>query len=99
MLKGENTSTPAMLGIDVYNEETISTREGLSYDHIVREYHNTRERLLVLNQQASDEILTTRSALPWGSEGNFEQITEEFSQHEMEYVEDNRKIIEEHSKA
>ncbi len=97
ILKGEATPTPAMRGIDVYNEETVSTREGLSYDHIVREYHNTREKLLELIRQANDEVLTTKATLPWGGEGTFEQIAAGLSDHEMTHVEDIRKFIEEHS--
>ena len=46
LLKGETPPTPAARGVDVYNAETVSTREGLSYDHVIREYYNTREKIL-----------------------------------------------------
>lgn len=95
LIKGEIPPTPAMRGIDMYNAETVSTREGLRYDHIVREYINTREKLLALVSMASDEILTQKAILPWGGEGTFEGITQVFSPHEIEHAEDVKRIIEE----
>lgn len=95
LLKGETPPTPAARGADVYNAETVSTREGLSYDHIIREYYNTREKLISLIRQASDEILTTRSTLPWGEEGSVAGLARFFSEHEAEHAEDIKKFIEE----
>jgi hypothetical protein len=95
LLKGETPPTPAMRGVDVYNAETVSTREGLSYDHIVREYYSTRERLLSLIRQANDKLLTAQVTLPWGGEGTAEGVTKFLSGHEAEHAEDIKKFIEE----
>ena len=95
LLKGETPPTPAMRGVDVYNAETVSTREGLSYDHIVREYHSTRKNLLSLVRQASDELLTTKATLPWGDEGTVEGVAKFLSGHEAEHAEDIKRFIEE----
>lgn len=95
--KSEIPATPAMRGFDLYNAETVSTREGLSYDHIVREYVSTREHLLSLVRAASDEILTTKATLPWGGEGTFEQIAENLCEHETTHAGDIKKFIEGHN--
>jgi hypothetical protein len=97
LLKCETPPTPAMRGVDVYNEETVSTREGLSYDHIVREYVDTRAKLAGLVRQMSEEMVAQKSTLPWGGEGSLEDIVQVFGPHEMEHVMDVKKIIDENT--
>jgi SAM-dependent methyltransferase len=93
LLKGETPPIPAPRGAEVYNEETVSTREGLSYDHIVREYVDTRSKLLNLMRQIPEEMVTQKSVLPWGAEGTLEEIVQIFGPHEMEHAMDVKKII------
>ena len=95
LLKGELPPTPAMRGTTVYNDETVSTREGLNYDQILREYISTRSNLLSLIRSASDDILTKKSTLPWGEEGSFVDLANIFTPHEIEHAEDVKKMIEE----
>ena len=95
MLKGETPPIPAPRGVDVYNEETVSTREGLSYDHIVREYVNTRAKLISLVRKMTEEMVTQKSILPWGEEGSLADIVQVFGPHEVEHASDVKKIIEE----
>jgi hypothetical protein len=95
LLKGETPPTPAARGTTVYNEETVSTREGLSYDHIVREYVETRAKLMNLVRQMSEEMVIQKSVLPWGEEGSLADIVQVFGPHEMEHAADVQKIIEE----
>lgn len=98
LLKNEIPPTPAMRGMDVYNAETVSTREGLSYDLILREYISTREKLIILIRSASDEVLTKKSNLPWGEDGTFEDLARIFTPHEIDHAEDVKKLIEEEKK-
>jgi len=95
LLKGEIPPIPAPRGPNVYNEETVSTREGLSYDHIVREYVSTRAKLITVVRQMTEEMVTQKSILPWGDEGSLESIVQVFGPHEMEHAMDVKKIIEE----
>lgn len=95
LLKGETPPIPAPRGVDVYNEETVSTREGLSYDHIVREYVNTRAKLISLVRQMTEEMVTQKSILPWGDEGSLADIVQVFGPHEVEHATDVKKIIKE----
>ena len=99
LLKGETPPTPAMRGVDVYNEETVSTREGLSYDLIVREYVETRAKLVSLIGQISEELAVKKSVLPWGGEGSLESIVQVFGPHELEHAADVQKIIKENKQA
>lgn len=93
LIKGEIPPTPAMRGAVVYNDETVSTREGLSYDHILREYSSTRERLLELIHSAPEEVFTQEAVLPWGDQATFERMAIFLASHELEHAEDVRKII------
>ena len=95
LIKGETPPTPAPRGPEVYNEETVSTREGLSYDRIVREYIETRARLVALMRQIPEEMVTKKSILPWGEEGSLEDIVQVFGSHELEHAHDVKRIIEE----
>ena len=95
LIKGEMPPTPAKRGTTVYNEETVSTREGLSYDHIVREYVETRARLIALMREVTEDMIVQKSILPWGEEGSLEDVAEIFGPHELEHASDVKKIIEE----
>jgi len=95
LVKGETPPIPAPRGPNVYNEETVSTREGLSYDHIVREYVDTRSKLIAVLHQITEEMVTQKSILPWGGEGSLEDIVQVFGPHEMEHAMDVKKIIDE----
>lgn len=98
IIAGEAPATPAMRGIDVYNTETVATREGLSYDHIYREYIETRKVLLDLIRAMPEEKITQKFILPWGGEGSLMDIVNIFGPHEGEHAEDVRKLMEELSK-
>ena len=94
LVKGEKPPTPAMRGPVVYNDETVSTREGLSYDRILKEYVETRAKLIGLIRQISEEMVTQQSILPWGAEGSLEGIIQVFGPHELEHARDVEKLIQ-----
>jgi hypothetical protein len=90
---GKEPATPAARGMDVYNAETVATREGLSYDHIYREYLQTRENLLQLIRQMPEEQVTQAYTLPWGGSGSLEDIVKIFGPHEIEHAQDVAKLL------
>src|SRR5688572_12797025 len=92
---GEIPSVLAPRGLDVYNQETVATREGLSYDRIISEYVQTRARVIELVGSISEEMVTQESILPWGGHGSLLSIVDNFGGHEMEHVVDIEKLISE----
>ncbi len=90
---GQPGLTLAAQGIDVYNAEIVATREGLDYDHIYREYLQTRRVLLDLIRQMPEELVTEQYGLPWGGYGTLVDMVNIFAPHEEEHAEDVRKII------
>jgi hypothetical protein len=95
LVHGTAPATPAVRGMDVYNAETVSTREGLSYDHIYREYIETRRRLLELIRTMPEEKILQTHVLPWGGEGTLVDLANIFAPHEEEHAGDVNLIIEE----
>ncbi len=98
IVAGETPATPAARGVDVYNAETVATREGLDYDRIYREYIETRRILLDLIRAMPEGKITEKFILPWGGDGTLVDIVNIFGPHEEEHAEDVRKIIEESNK-
>lgn len=85
--------TSAARGINVYNAESVSTREGLDYDHIYREYIQTRKVLLDLIRQVPEDLLSKDYVLPWGGHGSIIDMVDIFAPHEVEHAEDVQKLI------
>lgn len=96
LLEGSVPATPADRGIDAYNEETVATREGLDYDHIYREYIETRKTVLALLEKVPEEKITMEYTLPWGDQGTLVGIVHTFGSHEEEHAEDVAKILLKH---
>ena len=93
LMAGQIPATPASRGIDAYNAETVATREGLDYDHIYREYIQTRKILITLLQDIPEEKIESEYVLPWGEPGTLVDIINIFGPHEEEHAEDIEKII------
>jgi hypothetical protein len=99
LMAGKIPATPAARGMDVYNAETVATREGLDYDHIYREYLQTRKVLLQLLREVPDEKVTAQYILPWGEPGTLVDIINIFGPHEVEHAEDVEKLIVQHKES
>ena len=93
LMAGAIPATPASRGMDAYNSETVATREGLDYDHVYREYVETRKTVLKLLLEVSEQQLTQEYILPWGEPGTLVDIINIFGPHEEEHAEDVAKII------
>ncbi|MCX7755547.1 MAG: maleylpyruvate isomerase N-terminal domain-containing protein [Anaerolineales bacterium] len=91
---GQPGLTVAAEGVDVYNAATVSTREGLSYDQVYREYVQTRRILLDLLLQVPEEEITRAYVLPWGGYGTLEDLVRIFAPHEEEHAADIRNIVD-----
>ncbi|MCG2784090.1 MAG: ClbS/DfsB family four-helix bundle protein [Anaerolineae bacterium] len=92
-IAGREPGTPAMRGLDVYNAETVATREGLDYDHIYREYIRTRDILIDLIGGMPLEKAAQPFTMLWGDQGDLKILLTVFIEHEIEHAGDVRKII------
>jgi hypothetical protein len=93
-LAGEPPATPASRGIDVYNAETVSSREAIPYEVTQREWEASRTVLLDLLQTLTDEQLHANFVFPWGKQGTVEDLVEIFTEHEETHAKEIRAIIE-----
>lgn len=90
---GKEPATPAVQGIDVYNAESVATREALSYRHIVQEWELAREQLKAAILEMPDDILEKPLLLPWGGMGTAAQIVAIFASHEKEHTKEIHALI------
>ena len=65
----------------------------MDYDHIYREYIQTRNILLNLLQEIPEEKIDFDYVLPWGEHGTLADIINIFGPHEEEHAGDIEKII------
>jgi hypothetical protein len=93
LMAGDIPATPASRGVDYYNAETVATREGLDYDHIYREFIETRKEVLSLLQAVPEDKITAHYILPWGDPGTLVDIINIFGPHEEEHAKDIEKLI------
>jgi hypothetical protein len=93
IMAGSVPATPAARGIDVYNAETVAARAGLDYDHIYRDFIETRKILMTLLKEVPEEKITAQYILPWGEPGSLVDIIHIFGPHEEEHAEDIAKLI------
>lgn len=89
-------SPAAARGVDVYNAETVHTREGLDYDHIYREFLASRERVLALARPFPPQKMNAVMPFVWGNSGTLEDLLNTFIAHEHEHAADMRKLIAKH---
>ena len=93
-LAGKVPATPASRGIDIYNAETVTSREAIPYELTQKEWEASRAELLSLLEQLNDEQLHAHFILPWGDEGTIEDLVETFTEHEETHAREIRAIIE-----
>ncbi len=79
---GEEPATPAVRGIDVYNAQSVATREALSYEQIVKEWKLAREQFKAAINAMPAEMFEEPLLFPWGATGTISQIVAIFADHE-----------------
>lgn len=83
----------AARGINEYNAQTVSTREGLSYDHIRREWDRTHELIIKALNDLPLEKYHQALTFPWGEDGTVAYLVEIFVHHEEEHAEHLREWL------
>jgi len=93
-LAGDVPATPASRGIDMYNAETVSSREAIPYAVTQREWEASRAELLDLLDKMTDEQLHVPFGFPWGNHGTIEDLVEIFAEHEETHAREIRGTME-----
>ncbi len=85
---GREPAAPATLGIDVYNAESVETREALSYEQTLKECELAREQLKAAIVELPPEKLKEPLLFPWGPTGSVERLIRIFVHHDREHAEE-----------
>lgn len=93
LLASKPPATPAARGIDVYNAETVSSREAIPYQVTQLEWETSRVMLLSLIRKMNEEQLHAHFILPWGNQGTIGDLVEIFTEHEETHAKEIREII------
>lgn len=94
LMSSKFEDVPSVRGVNIYNAETVSTREALSYEHSLREWEASREAVKKLILEVPDEKMKEVFPFPWGGSGNVADMLRIFYEHEEEHAEEIRGIIE-----
>ena len=90
---GRESGTPAARGIDSFNEQSVETREALSFEQTRREFDVTRTEVKQAILDIPDDKFFEKMILPWGGYGTVEGIVNIFAEHEVEHAEEIRKAM------
>jgi hypothetical protein len=91
---GHPPSLDAIRSLDEYNAHTVSSRNDLNYDHVLKEWRLTRQILCTLIEQMPDDKFTEPLLVPWGETATVTYLVDMFRDHEEEHAHDIRKWME-----
>ena len=90
--RGDEFELPAFHGIDVYNAQSVETREMLRHDQVAREWEQVRQQVKDTLNQMPDEKFEQDFLFPWGGRGTIAQLIGIFIHHETEHAEEIEQI-------
>ncbi len=93
-LAGEPPATPADRGIDEYNARTVSSRQDLDLEHVLKECLKTRQVLRKIVQEMPEDKFAEQLVVAWGEKGTVAQLIDTFIEHEKEHAEDIRRWLQ-----
>jgi hypothetical protein len=85
---GRAPAVPANRGIDEYNARTVTSRQNLDYEHILKEWRLTRQVLHTILEEMPDEKLFEPLIVPWGNKGTVTYLVDILRDHEEEHAHD-----------
>ena len=81
-------SVPAILSLDEFNSQSVSSRKDLDFEHILKEWRLTRQVLRTLIEQLPDEKFFSPVVVPWGEKTTVMVLVDMFRDHEQEHIRD-----------
>jgi hypothetical protein len=91
-LHGNEPATPAVLGIDFYNAQSVETRQALDYEHTRKEWELAREQLKAAIREMPPEKLGGPMLFAWGHTGSIAELVAIFASHEREHAREVQEI-------
>ncbi|MEJ2208041.1 MAG: DinB family protein [Anaerolineae bacterium] len=91
-LGAEEPATPAVEGINVYNAQSVSTRQYLSLQQVQAECDLAREQVKTLLRDFPADRLEESIVFPWGATGSAAQLIAVFVHHEREHAAEIRDV-------
>ena len=85
-LAGEDPIILAPRGPDDFNARTVSERETLPLDLIIKEWEHNRQELLELTEQVPEEKFDIHTVYPWGEEGTLANLILGMAWHEHFHI-------------
>jgi hypothetical protein len=95
---GRPPSVDAIRSMDEYNDLTVSSRKGLDYDQILKEWRMTRQVLRTIIEQMPEDKFLEPLIVPWGDKATVTFLVEMFRDHEEEHAHDIREWIKDPKK-
>jgi hypothetical protein len=93
-IAGNIPATPADRGIDEYNARTVTSRQDLDLEHILKECQKTRQMLKKIIEDMPENKFVEPLIVPWGEKGTVKDLIEVFIEHEEEHARDIRKWLQ-----
>jgi hypothetical protein len=81
-------SVPSIHSLDKYNEFTVSSREKLTCDQILKEFRLKRQELHEIIEQLPKGKFLEPVIIPWGKETSVNKLVDIFYYHEKEHAHD-----------
>ena len=89
---------PAIHSLDEYNELTVSSRQGLSYEQILNEWRLKRQVFREIIEQLPEEKFLEPVAVPWGRMETVTRLVNIFYHHEEEHAQDIKEWLKQPEK-
>ena len=94
-IDGTQPPVPAYRGIDVFNAESVKSRQHLDYEQTCQEFEEVRDKLKAVIARMSAEKLRARMIFPWGP---YEDTAIELIQVIIVHERDHAEEIKDHLK-
>ncbi len=83
---GKEPATPAIRGIDPYNESSVATRAELDFRLSYGEWELAREEFIAAIRAMPDDRLNVPMLYPWAKMGTVAGIVQVMYEHELEHA-------------
>ena len=85
---GRPPAVEAIRSLDEYNSLTVSSREDLDYDRVLKEWRLTRQVLRTIIEQMPEDKFFEPLIVPWGEKATVTSLVDMFRDHEDEHARD-----------